>query len=344
MRGDRVPDAQDIGRTVRRLRLVQTPESQNDGQHREGVDYTKKSFGTPLDIKPPTLSAPGEGSQTHATTPRNVKRINTLTPPQTPMNREESGRREVSARREALREERSRSRRTNREKLYRRRRKAAISSIIAAVVVVGLIALLLIFGPAGSEDADAPINPQAAPDTVLAESDGVSLVAPIRPEALRGIGYHAEGEGFAELAPRGRNLDSIFSVLPFVGSTPEDVGYHVMDAAGRGGPKTAAVDVGGDAGAEVFSPVTGIVTGIRPDPKVQGASVIEIQPTANPDLRVYVTLIVSEDGSAGVKSPVEAGETSLGTVADSAGVLDPQLAEYTEGDGNHVTVFTANAG
>ncbi|MGI8650019.1 MAG: hypothetical protein ACR2KW_06520 [Rubrobacter sp.] len=281
-----------------------------------------------------------------------MKKINTLTPPQTRLSPGDPGEggaeggksNDVSVRRVALREARSRSRKTNQEKVYRRRRTAAICFGVGLLVFGALIALLLIFGPAGNDDAGAAISPDAAPNTVLAESAGAPLMTPIRPEALNGLGYHAEGEGFSEMTPRGRNLGSVFSVLPLVGSTPENLGYFVMDSAGRGGPNTGAVDVGAKAGAEVFSPVTGLVTGIRPDPKIRGASVVEIQPTENPDLRVYVTLVVSEDGSAGVKAPVEAGETSLGTVANSANVLEPQLAEYTEEDGNHVTVFTSNVG
>jgi hypothetical protein len=40
----------------------------------------------------------------------------------------------------------------------------------------------------------------------------------------------------------------------------------------------------------------------------------------------------------GPKAPVVAGMTELGSVADSAKVLRPQLADHTSDAGNHVTV------
>jgi hypothetical protein len=40
----------------------------------------------------------------------------------------------------------------------------------------------------------------------------------------------------------------------------------------------------------------------------------------------------------GVATPVTAGMTELGTVADAAAVLKPQLSSYIDDAGNHVTV------
>jgi hypothetical protein len=88
----------------------------------------------------------------------------------------------------------------------------------------------------------------------------------------------------------------------------------------------------------VYAPVTGMVTAIRPDPMVQGANVVEIKPDANPNVRVAVSLVRTGEGSAGVTTHVTAGMTELGTVADSADVLDPQLSSYTSEAGNHVTI------
>lgn len=366
MRGDKLPNARDIGQPVRRLRLVRTPD-RGEEQKQQTVDYARKSLDAPLTITPPKLNVSGgdEGGYPARTTPRatpvsttttrSVKKINTLTPPHTRTTRGRTGSADtgaisweersagseaISHKRKALRESRDQSRKSHQEKVYRRRRVLAIGLGSGIFVVIGLVALIIAFGPAGGGERVA-INPEAAPDAVIAEVGNIALTTPVRPEALNGLGYHAEGEEFSEIVPRGRNLGSLLSFLPF-GSTPENLGYFVMDGAGRGGPVTGAVDVGAEAGAEVFSPVTGLVTSIRPDPKITGASVVEIQPTDNTDLRVYVTLVESEDGSAGVKSPVEAGETSLGSVVDSASVLEPQLAGYTGKDGNHVTIFTSS--
>src|SRR3712207_769484 len=93
-----------------------------------------------------------------------------------------------------------------------------------------------------------------------------------------------------------------------------------------------------------YAPVTGMITAIRPDPMVQGANVVEIKPEANPNVRVTVSLVQSDEANAGVTSRVTAGMTELGTVADSAEVLDPQLSSYTSDAGNHVTVSVPRVG
>jgi hypothetical protein len=190
-----------------------------------------------------------------------------------------------------------------------------------------------------------PIDPNnAGPATVLAEAAGVSLSTPIRPASLTGLGYHPEGESLAAMEPRGKNLSAnVVLGLLSRGETPERIHYYVMDAAGRGGPQTGALDVGATTGTTVYAPVAGTVTAIRPDPMVQNANVIEIKPDTNPDVRVSVALVRS-DGDAGVNDYVTAGKTELGTVANSAEVLDPQLSSYTTDAGNHVTVSVSKSG
>jgi hypothetical protein len=141
------------------------------------------------------------------------------------------------------------------------------------------------------------------------------------------------------MVPRGENLSANPLVRLFSdGATPEKIHYHMMDAADRTGPQTGALDVGAAAGTTVYAPVTGTVTAIRPDPMVEGANVVEIKPDANANVRVTVSLVHSEEDSAGVTTHVTAGMTELGTVADSAEILDPQLSSYTSDAGNHVTI------
>ena len=146
------------------------------------------------------------------------------------------------------------------------------------------------------------------------------------------------------MEPRGKNLSAnVVLGLLFGGETPEGIHYYVMDAAGRGGPQTGAVDVGAATGTTVYAPVTGTVTAIRPDPMVQNANVVEIKPDDNPDVRVSVAL-VNSDGEAGVNDDVTAVKTELGPVADSAEVLDPQLSSSTPDAGTHVTVTVSKSG
>lgn len=222
--------------------------------------------------------------------------------------------------------------------VYRRRRILAVS-----VVLLGILALVFaaFAQTSGTKEQALPIDPNnAGPDVVLAEVAGVALSSPIRPEDVTGLGYHPEGESLAEMSPRGRNLSGnpLFRLL--VGdSAPEKIQYYVMDPARRQGPSTGALDVGAEAGTRVYAPVTGTVTAIRPDPVLQeDASVVEIRPTDHPDVRIFVSLVGSIDGEVGPQSPVTAGITELGEVADSARVLKPQLAEYTSDDGNHITM------
>jgi hypothetical protein len=191
-----------------------------------------------------------------------------------------------------------------------------------ALLVLGAVALVFaVFVQTKASDTaerSVPIDPNnAGPDTVLARAAGVDISTPIRPASLTGIGYHPEGESLATMEPRGKNLSA--------------------NAAGRDGPQTGALDVGAMTGTTVYAPVTGTVTAIRPDPMVEDANVIEIKPDADPNVRVNVSLVQS-NGDAGVNDSVTAGTTELGTVADSAEVLDPQLSSYTTDAGNHVTI------
>lgn len=232
--------------------------------------------------------------------------------------------------------------------VYWRRRILAI-----CVLLLGVLALILAVSSApvpGEEEQALPIDPNSAgPDVILAEVSGLYISSPIRPEDLTGLGYHPEGENFTEMSPRGRNLSGNALLGLFASdSTPEKIQYYIMDPADRRGPQTGALDVGAEAGTPVYAPVSGTVTAIRPDPMLrEGANVIEIKPTGAgdpempneiPNVRILVSLVQEVDSEIGPKSPVTAGMTQLGSVADSAKFLKPQLADHTSEAGNHVTV------
>lgn len=228
--------------------------------------------------------------------------------------------------------------------VYRQRRLMAISLLVLGALAL-VFAVLVQSRASGAAEAAVPIDPNnAGPDTVLAEAAGVGISTPVRPASLTGLGYHPEGESLVAMAPRGENL-SKNALLGLVArdETPEDINYHVMDDAGREGPRTGALDVGAGSGATAYSPVTGTVTSIQPDPTVPEANVVEIKPGANPEVRVVVSL-VNSDGGAGVNDRVVAGMTRLGSVADSAEILDPQLSAYTSDPGNHVTIRVSRVG
>src|SRR5215203_1678955 len=236
------------------------------------------------------------------------------------------------------------ARKAKQDDIDMRRRFVAVSLLVLGAVAL-VFAVFVQTKASNTAERAVPIDPNnAGPDTVLAEAAGVTISTPIRPASLTGLGYHPDGESLAAMEPRGKNLSAnVFLGLLSRGETPERIHYYVMDAAGRGGPQTGAIDVGATTGTTVYAPVAGTVTAIRPDPMVQNANIIEIKPDANPDLRVSIALVLS-DGEAGVNDSVTAGKTELGAVADSAEVLDPQLSSYTADAGNHVTVSVSKSG
>ena len=229
-------------------------------------------------------------------------------------------------------------RKAQRSGVYARRRMLAVSVVLLGVLVLVFVAFAQ---TSGAEGESFPIDPNnAGPGAVLAEVAGVGISSPVRPEDVTGLGYHPEGESLVEMSPRGKNLSGNPLLRLFTNdSAPEKIQYHLMDPARRQGPQTGALDVGAEAGAAVYAPVTGTVTAIRPDPALQeDASVVEIKPTENPGVRISISLVQGITSEVGPRSPVTAGITQLGSVADSAGVLRPQLADYVSETGNHVTV------
>lgn len=222
--------------------------------------------------------------------------------------------------------------------MYARRRLLAASFALLGVLTIVVVAFAQ---TSQAEDQSLPIDPNSAEtDTVLAEAAGLYISSPVRPEEITGLGYHPEGESLIEMSPRGENLSAnAFLGLLSAGSTPEKIRYNVMPAGSRLGSRTGALDVGAEAGTTVYAPVNGTVVAIRPDPVLQdGAKVVEIKPTDAPEMRVSVSLVGDIDGEIGPKAPVTAGMTALGSVANSAEVLKPQLAGYTSSSGNHVTL------
>jgi hypothetical protein len=219
-----------------------------------------------------------------------------------------------------------------------------LAGSVILLVILALILAAFVQTPGASEQP-LPIDPNnAGPDAVLAEVAGVSISSPIRPEDVTGLGYHPEGESLVEMSPQGKNLSGNPLLRLFARSNfgPEKIQYYLMDPARRQGPRTGALDVGAEAGTSVYAPVTGTVTAIRPDPVLQeDASVVEIKPSGNTDIRISISLVQDINSEVGPKSPVTAGITELGNVADSAEVLKPQLAYHTSDAGNHVTVSSS---
>jgi hypothetical protein len=198
----------------------------------------------------------------------------------------------------------------------------------------------------GAADQPLPIDPnRSGPQAMIAEAGGVDISTPVRPADLDGLGYHPEDEGWVALDPVGKNVSANPLLRAFSGvGEPQGIRYHVMDRAGRSGPATGVVDVGAEAETPVYAPVTGVVTAIKPDPTMQEANIVEIKPSDDPNVRVIVSLVQDISGDLGPNTPVTAGTTELGSVADLASVLKPQLSSYTGGSGNHVSIRVLETG
>src|SRR5918995_5653369 len=168
------------------------------------------------------------------------------------------------------------ARKMKRGEVYKRRRFIAVSLLVLGAVAM-ISAVFVQARASNTAERAVPIDPNnAGPATVLAEASGVSISTPIRPASLTGLGYHPEGESLAAMKPRGKNLSAnVVLGLLSRGETQERIHYHIMDAAGRGGPQTGAVDVGATTGTTVYAPVSGTSTGIRPPPLVLKAKVIK---------------------------------------------------------------------
>src|ERR671911_669951 len=159
------------------------------------------------------------------------------------------------------------ARKAKRGEVYRRRRFMAVSLLVLGAVA--LVFAVFVQTKAADTAERAALTPPktVVPATVLAEASGASISTPIRPASLTGLGYHPEGESLAAMEPRGKNLSAnVVLGLLSRGETPERIHYYVMDAAGRGGPQTGAVDVGAATGTTVYAPVAGCTTGQPPPP------------------------------------------------------------------------------
>lgn len=220
--------------------------------------------------------------------------------------------------------------------------------LLGSLALLGLLSLGLaaLAQSPGAADQPRPVDAgRLGQETKIAEAEEVSIVTPIRPANLTGLGYHPGSEGWLKLDPEGYNMSANLLLRTFSGlGEPEGIRYYVMDRAERSGPSTGAVDVGAKPGTSVYAPVTGVITAVRPDPTIQEANIVEIKPSEDPDVRVLVSLVRDINGNLGPNTPVTAGATELGSVANLAAVLKPQLASYTGDSGNHVTVFAVKNG
>jgi len=221
----------------------------------------------------------------------------------------------------------------------RRARRFALLVLLAAVFVVALA--LVAFGGEARPTvpvASAAISlPQAKPlPEIVALRGAVQLQLPIAQGRVTAIGYSSASDAVS-LTPVGHQANEglisrvVHGILGDGGGNPR---WYQL-----GGGGTNALDVGANAGTDVYSPVDGIVAAIRPF-IVMGkryGSEIDIQPQSSASVVVAVTQLNAAPGLT-VGSAVISGATKIGTVVDLASVEQQALAQYTNDGGNHVTI------
>jgi hypothetical protein len=221
----------------------------------------------------------------------------------------------------------------------RRARRFALLVLLAAVFVVAL-ALTAFGGQVGnpvrlSSSTFASAQSKPSPE-IVALRGPVRLQLPIAQGRVTAIGYSA-ATGTLPLSPVGHQAnEGLVSRM-----------FHGIFGGGGGTPRwyqlagggTNALDVGALNGTDVYSPIDGVVAGIRPFIVMgkQYGSEIDIQPQSSPSLVVAVTQLTADPGLT-VGSAVVSGATKLGNVVDLASVEHQALAQYTNDGGNHVTV------
>jgi len=224
----------------------------------------------------------------------------------------------------------------------RRTRRFALLILLAIVLVIAL--LVTAFGGGASHslqrisvaDVGAPTQTQPYPQ-IVAVRGPVRLQMPIAQGRATAIGYHSADDGAMALAPIGQQgnegvVQRVFHAV-FGGAGGHPLWYQLDSGA------TSALDVGGTAGTDVFSPVDGTIVGVSPY-IVAGhrfGSRIDIQPQSAPSLVVTLTQLRSDPAIA-VGKNVVSGRTKIGSVVNLAPYERQALAKYTNDAGNHVSV------
>ena len=141
------------------------------------------------------------------------------------------------------------ARKAKRGEVYRRRRFMAVSLLVLGAVAL-VFAVFVQTKASDTAERAVPIDPNnAGPATVLAQAVRGRYLHPdpsCEPHRARvpSRGREPRRNGTAGQEPLGQRCPR----PPLRGETPEGIHYYVMDAAGRGGPQTGAVDVGARRG------------------------------------------------------------------------------------------------
>ncbi len=222
----------------------------------------------------------------------------------------------------------------------------------AALILLGLAVLVVLvfsaFDSGGGPTIGATVPASASRllpagpprPLVIAVRGGLRIQLPVNERNVTAIGYHAASVDALALDPVGRQANEGFFSRVFhriFGGGGGGVAYYQL--SGGDGPSTGSLNVGAAPGTDVYSPVDGMVVGLRDyvlDGKKYG-STIEVQPSGEPSVVVRITQ-VRADPALSVGSPLAAGRSKLGSILDLSGVERLSLARYTQDAGNHVAI------
>jgi hypothetical protein len=217
--------------------------------------------------------------------------------------------------------------------------------LAAAAVVCAFTVLVTAFGGGGGSAA-APLTPPTAvglpsgppQPQVISRLGTLNLRFPINQTRVTAIGYSSGGIGALALVPVGSQANEGLLkrlVHKVVGGGSGSPRWYQLP--GGTGPGTAALNVGGAPGTDVYAPVDGTIVGISKvvlNGRVYGRR-IDIQPTDAPSLVVSVSRL-RPDPALAVGATVTAAGSKLGKVIDLSRVEKQALARYTNDEGNHV--------
>lgn len=230
----------------------------------------------------------------------------------------------------------------------RRRRKQARARRLAVATVIGVLAAVTLAltafdsdgGRSKAAEGPAPLPVTSAPPDpqILATVGNLRVHSPVAQGGVTAVGFHGGEDGALVLQPVGPQAnEGVLARLwrRITGTTRSGYRWYQLES----GP-LHALDVGGVAGTDVYSPVDGTVIAIR-DHVVSGRKIgseIELRPTSAPSLVVTIQN-VRRDPALTVGANVAAGSSKLGTVAAISRWERQALGDYAPGGGDNVSIL-----
>lgn len=232
-------------------------------------------------------------------------------------------------------------------------------TILVAVLGLAAIGWMLSWETAPSEESAPTVTANAAPlaepeperdpTALLAVEGETQLHLAVDPTQLTAVAFHqASGDHALAMTSLVPDADmTLAAQLKAVPPVPEDAVFDDgvwrglvlrLWRSGRGGEPNTAVDMGGDPGTPVWSPVTGTVVDVKPYLLYDAHEDFEIhiKPEGRDD--VDVVLIHVTDVCVAPGDRVKGGVTQLATIRRMSDKIEIQLGGYTTNGGDHVHV------